>query len=320
MRHTGYCAQMPRMVPLLLLVGAALAATDASSQTWRGLVVTPERRCSPYRADDYSYSQSVEASIVRELGGIYSPYTGQRFASTRETDIEHMVARSEAHDSGLCAADVATRRAFAGDLLNLTLASPGLNRGFKGANDAAEWMPQRNRCWFAARVVAVRQRWGLTIDAREAETLEAVLSGCATTELDVSGGDWADAGQGSVASADALRLWDDNGNGSITCAEARRHGIAPVPRDHPAYPFMRDGDGDGVVCEQAGESAGASQAPARQTGLPDALRLWDDNGNGMITCAEARRHGIAPVRRGHPAYPFMRDGDGDGVVCDRNDG
>ena len=44
-------------------------------------------------------------------------------------------------------------------------------------------------------------------------------------------------------------FWDDNGNGRITCAEARGHGIAPVPRGHPAYPFMRDGDGDGVVCE-----------------------------------------------------------------------
>lgn len=241
---------MSRKLPPLLLLVAALAATDGSGQTWRGLVVAPERRCSPYRADDYSYPQSVEASIVRELGGIYSPYTGQRFASTGETDIEHMVARSEAHDSGLCAADAETRRAFARDLLNLTLASPGLNRGSKGASDAAEWMPQRNRCWFAARVVAVRQRWGLTIDAREAETLDTVLSGCATTELEVSGGDWADAAQGSVASADALRLWDDNGNGRITCAEARRHGIAPVRRGHPAYPFMRDADGDGVVCER----------------------------------------------------------------------
>ena len=52
-----------------------------------------------------------------------------------------------------------------------------------------------------------------------------------------------------ATTADALRLWDDNGNGRITCKEARRHGIAPVPRGHPAYPFMRDGDGDGVVCE-----------------------------------------------------------------------
>ena len=38
-------------------------------------------------------------------------------------------------------------------------------------------------------------------------------------------------------------------NGRITCAEARRHGIAPVHSDHQAYEFMRDGDGDGVVCE-----------------------------------------------------------------------
>ena len=44
--------------------------------------------------------------------------------------------------------------------------------------------------------------------------------------------------------------------------------------------------------------------------------LWDDNGNGRITCAEARAHGIAPVRRGHPAYQYMRDADGDGVVCE----
>ena len=46
-----------------------------------------------------------------------------------------------------------------------------------------------------------------------------------------------------------LAMYDDNGNGRITCKEARRHGIAPVPRGHPAYRYMRDGDGDGVVCE-----------------------------------------------------------------------
>ena len=49
--------------------------------------------------------------------------------------------------------------------------------------------------------------------------------------------------------AHPLDLYDDNGNGRITCAEARKHGIAPVPRSHPAYKYMRDGDNDGVVCE-----------------------------------------------------------------------
>lgn len=46
-----------------------------------------------------------------------------------------------------------------------------------------------------------------------------------------------------------LNLYDDNGNGRISCAEARAHGIAPVTRDHPAYPYMSDPDGDGVVCK-----------------------------------------------------------------------
>ena len=48
---------------------------------------------------------------------------------------------------------------------------------------------------------------------------------------------------------DVLARYDDNRNGRITCKEARRHGIAPVPWSHPAYRYMRDGDGDGVVCE-----------------------------------------------------------------------
>ena len=49
----------------------------------------------------------------------------------------------------------------------------------------------------------------------------------------------------------------------------------------------------------------------------NALAIWEDNGNGngRITCAEARARGIAPVHRGHSAYELMRGADGDGVVC-----
>ena len=50
--------------------------------------------------------------------------------------------------------------------------------------------------------------------------------------------------------------------------------------------------------------APAPQPPPAQGG--NALELYDDNGNGRITCAEAERHGIAPVRRDHPAYQYMR--------------
>ena len=163
--------------------GVCLGATPPTTTTWRGLVVAPEVRCAPYDADDYRYPASVEARIVAALGGVYGPYTGRWFASPRETDIEHLVARSEAHDSGLCAADAATRRRFARDLRNLTLAGPTVNRHQKRDQDAAEWLPDHNRCWFAGRVVAVRRAYGLTIDRREADAVETVLAGCASTAL-----------------------------------------------------------------------------------------------------------------------------------------
>ena len=249
-----------RLTPSLTLAFLAGLLTlglthDASSETWRGLTITPEHRCAPYdKKRDYPYPQSVEHEIVRALGAVYGPYTGTCFASTSETDIEHIVAASEAHDSGLCSANADTRARFSRDLRNLTLASPQVNRYEKSGKDASEWVPSRNRCWFAARVVEVRRAYGLTIDRREAQALENILSACESTALEpvvcsVPSSPGAGAASAPASGDHALALYDDNGNGRITCAEARRHGIAPVLRSHPAYRFMRDGDGDGVVCE-----------------------------------------------------------------------
>ncbi len=168
-----------------------LAAALQDPDTWRGLAVAPEHRCAPYNRADYPYPQSIEARIVGAQGGvIYGPYSGRSFRTTFETDIEHIVAVSEAHDSGLCAADPETRRRFATDLLNLTLASPEMNRCGKSgkcAFDAAQWLPPMNQCWFAARIVAVRLKYRLTVDRREAAALERVLSDCASTSMIVIG-------------------------------------------------------------------------------------------------------------------------------------
>ena len=235
---------------------------------WRGIILGVEHRCSDYDPGDYPYPQSVEPHIVASMGGIiYGPYTGTWFDSTSETDIEHIVARSEAHDSGLCAADAATKRRFASDLLNLTLASPAVNRSQKSGKDAAEWLPDLNQCWFAKRVVEVRQRYALTIDDREALVLEGILSG----EVNQSG-------------------------------EVIQSGCTSTEREM-------------VVLERSAQAATPTPTPDG-SGIIDALQMYDDNGNGRITCAEARNHGIAPVRRGHPAYPHMDDRDGDGVVCE----
>ena len=256
-RGTGRTCQG---LALSMAVSVAVTAVAADADTWRGIRVAEEHRCSGYERSDYRYPSSIESRIIAsQTGRVYGPYTGRTFSDPGQTDIEHIVATSEAHDSGLCAASQTVRRQFARDLVNLTLAAPEVNRcsaGAKCGKDAAEWLPDLNRCWFVARIIQVRRQYDLTIDAGEASAIDRVIAGCDSFDLIVLDGEAVPAGtdrevQPSPAggSGDALALWDDNRNGRITCREARRHGIAPVPRTHPAYRFMQDGDGDGVVCE-----------------------------------------------------------------------
>lgn len=240
---------------LLILITLALVVpySHASESQWNGLTVEPENRCSPYdKSEQYPYPQSVEDVIVEDMGGVvYGPYTGRYFDNDRETDIEHIVAASEGHDSGLCNASASERIQFATDPLNLTLAAPEINRCSstgKCGLDPAEWMPEKNKCWFASRVVAVKKKYDLSVDEAEAKALETVLSSCNSNDMIFYPADNSDGGE-SPESMDALSKYDINKNGRITCSEARAHGIAPVSSNHPAYEHMNDRDGDGVVCE-----------------------------------------------------------------------
>ena len=174
------------LLVLLALPITATAQQEDDALTYRGIVVAEEHRCSDYDRSDYRYSQRVEDDIIDAVGGIYGPYTGTCYVAKTETDIEHIVATSEAHDSGLCAASPETRRAFGSDLFNLTLASPQVNRTEKGARDIAEWLPKFNQCWYVKRTLDVRRKYGLTIDWREALSAEAVLAGCESTEMQYS--------------------------------------------------------------------------------------------------------------------------------------
>ena len=104
-------------------------------------------------------SGSVARDLFQETGS--KPWQG---SSTTETDIEHIVATSEAPDSGLCAADRPTRKRFAQDLRNLILASPQVNRFQKSGKDAADWIADRYRCRITRRVIEVKRASRLTVD------------------------------------------------------------------------------------------------------------------------------------------------------------
>ena len=180
-----------RAALLLVVLALSAACGDGGSQSgkvsgekWRGLAIAPEERCTPYDRRDYRYNLRVlEAVLVRELGGVYGPYTGRCFRDRGQTDVEHIVALSEAHDSGMCGRSQGEKVLFAGDPLNLILATPEVNREEKRHHDASGWLPGKNRCWFAARVVTVRRKYGLTIDRAEAQALADVLSACESTEM-----------------------------------------------------------------------------------------------------------------------------------------
>ena len=120
---------------------------------------------------------------------MYTPYTCTLFDiqadGTAATDIEHIVALAEAYDSGLAESQF---RTFAGDIDNLTIADPTVNRRQKSDLDAGEWEPPENRGWFAARVVAVKQKYGLSVNPDERDALQAMLNSAPSRTVTCGGG------------------------------------------------------------------------------------------------------------------------------------
>ena len=154
----------------------------AGSPTWMDLPVCEEGARVSYDRDAFgSAYSSLEDEIIDALpksdGQVYTPYTCTLFDiqadGTAATDIEHIVALAEAYDSGLAESQF---RTFAGDIDNLTIADPTVNRSQKSDLDAGEWEPPENRGWFAARIVAVKQKYGLSVNPDERDALQSMLN------------------------------------------------------------------------------------------------------------------------------------------------
>ena len=139
--------------------------------------------CPKYDPDLYPYPASIEPEIVRAQGGLFLPYTGKKLYSIKQSDIEHLVARHIAHERGLCHATPEVRKAFATDLLNLTLALPNENRHIKSDKPPAEYMPPHNRCWYAARWLAVSLKYDLRLPDADRAALKLAVSNCDSLDI-----------------------------------------------------------------------------------------------------------------------------------------
>ncbi len=181
---------------LLALVGAgALQAQDY----WLGLLVTPEARCAPFNPADYPVPNVPDSPLIDdEARTLCSLYTNQCRGANQDLLLDPVVPLAEAHDSGLCAADSETRSAFAADPLNLAVAVPGTFLEQKRDQDAADWLPSRNRCWYAETVVRVRQAYGLSIDLPEVDALIEVLTRCIVENARFRPGEYVVTGNGAV--------------------------------------------------------------------------------------------------------------------------
>ena len=118
-------------------------------------------------------------------GTLIDPYSGTRIDFVRgnvtsmEVQIDHVVALSNAWQTGAFKLTLEKRTAFANDPENL-LAVKGTLNSQKGDGDAATWLPplKSYRCTYVSKQIAVKAKYGLWVTAPEKAAMKSILAKC----------------------------------------------------------------------------------------------------------------------------------------------
>lgn len=195
-------------------------------------------------------------------GSLRDPYTDtsiafQRGQSTsRDIQIDHVVALSDAWQKGAQRYDERTRTDLANDPLNL-LAVDGPTNGARGDGDAATWLPPNTayRCSYVARQIAVKARYRLWMTAAEQAAATRVLRSCPRQTVPTESGApyigkapkptprTTTRPPPPVTSEPPSNVYYEN------CDAVRAAGAAPIHAGDPGYDSHLDRDGDGVACK-----------------------------------------------------------------------
>lgn len=122
---------------------------------------------------------------VVESGTLIDPYSGTTInfvkgvQSSMEVQIDHVVALSNAWQTGAFKLTLQKRTEFANDPDNL-LAVVGRLNSQKGDGDAATWLPplKSYRCTYVSKQISVKAKYGLWVTAPEKDAMLNVLSKC----------------------------------------------------------------------------------------------------------------------------------------------
>jgi hypothetical protein len=186
-------------------------------------------------------------------GDWISPYDGLSTSNPGELEIDHVVALKEAWDSGAWDWNGSALVAYANDLSDrraLRAVSVATNRD-KGDKDPSNWLPPSDAdvCPYIGDWVAIKARWGLSMDQSEYGRIRNLLNGpclgwriASPEPLSVS-----------TAPAPPLPLAAPTDPAADiyykNCTAARAAGAAPLHIGEPGYRSALDGDKDGIACE-----------------------------------------------------------------------
>ena len=121
-------------------------------------------------------------NCVIESGILEDPYSGEKIEFQRGektsalVQIDHVVALSNAWQTGIFQATTKVRTAFANDPLNLMAVKGSLNSQ-KGDGDAATWLPPNKpfRCAYITRQIQVKAKYGLWVTKAEKDAMLRIL-------------------------------------------------------------------------------------------------------------------------------------------------
>ena len=137
--------------------------------------------------DIIMYRDLINVVLVDECtvasGLLNDVYTGQPIEYTKENSseiqIDHVIALSDAWQTGAQQLSAETRKQLANDPLEL-IAVSGKENQTKSDADAASWLPPNKayRCEYVARQVAVKQKYTLWVKPAELDAMKNVLNTC----------------------------------------------------------------------------------------------------------------------------------------------
>lgn len=185
-------------------------------------------------------------------GRLDDKYLGDSYEFERgssKIEIDHIVSRSNAWQTGAAGLTYDELREFSNDPLNLLAVSSTLKRQ-KSEGDAASWLPPNEdyRCEYVSRQIAVKQKYGLWVAAAEKDAMEEVLDSCAGHPSFSKDVNWPQPGEGDGVTTES--------------ASQESSGEPSEGPSDPAEETAGNSAGDSSAKDSAGDSSTAKDSAA----------------------------------------------------------